>query len=173
MEMRGDENYVIIRQRDEKNMSLSDFLISHLLSMKSTKIYRKNLYTRINERRNTEHNQYNTTLHRLEKRGFIEIDSSGLITFNKSKERLFVRLEYIKEKPDSKKSIIIIFDIPEKQRKIRNWLRNQLKIWDFEMVQQSVWVGKGPLPRKFTDHLKMLGVHKNVKMFSIIQKEIK
>ncbi len=173
MEMRGGENYLIVRHREDVGVSLADFLISHLLSMKSTKIYRKNLYTRINKRRNTEHNQYNTTLHRLKKRGFIEIDSSGLITFNKNKERLFVRLEYIKEKPGNKKSIIIIFDIPEKHRKIRNWLRNQLKIWDFEMVQQSVWVGKGPLPRKFTDHLKILGVHKNVKMFSVVQKEIR
>jgi len=63
--------------------------------------------------------------------------------------------------------VMVLFDIPEKKRKIRNWLRTQLKMWDFEMIQQSVWLGRGPLPKEFSARLHDLGVGECVKVFPI------
>ena len=62
---------------------------------------------------------------------------------------------------------MVLFDIPEKKRKTRNWVRSQLKLWNFEMLQQSVWLGKGPLPKEFVSRLDLLGIGKCVKMFKI------
>jgi len=44
----------------------------------------------------------------------------------------------------NRKWVILIFDIDEKQRKLRNVLRNKLKNIGFGMLQQSVWIT--PLP---------------------------
>lgn len=44
---------------------------------------------------------------------------------------------------------IIIFDIPEKDRKKRAWLREVLKILNFKILQQSVWIGKNKIPEEF------------------------
>lgn len=43
---------------------------------------------------------------------------------------------------------IVIFDIPEKQRVVRNLLRRKLKEWGFKKWQQSVWVTKNNVTLK-------------------------
>ena len=45
--------------------------------------------------------------------------------------------------------IIISFDIPEKLRGKRDWLREVIKNLDFKMIHQSVWIGKTKVPRQF------------------------
>lgn len=47
---------------------------------------------------------------------------------------------------------IVIFDIPEQKRVIRNLFRRRLKEWGFTRWQQSVWVTK----RNVTNKLKIL-----------------
>ena len=56
--------------------------------------------------------------------------------------------------PNKAEKILISFDIPETKKKIRDWLRNQIKYWDFEMIHKSLWLGYGPLPKEFNDRLK-------------------
>lgn len=41
---------------------------------------------------------------------------------------------------------IVTFDIPEKQRQKRGWLRTQLLACGFKPLQRSVWIGERPLP---------------------------
>ena len=40
---------------------------------------------------------------------------------------------------------IFIFDIPESKKYYRDWLRQQLIIAKYRMLQRSVWIGKRPL----------------------------
>ena len=47
---------------------------------------------------------------------------------------------------------LVVFDIPEKHRRVRNVLRRRLKDWGFNKWQKSVWASKKPL----TDHLRNL-----------------
>lgn len=47
---------------------------------------------------------------------------------------------------------VVIWDIPEKNRRVRNLFRRKLKEWDFIILQKSVWVGK----RNVTEKLKNL-----------------
>ena len=70
----------------------------------------------------------------------------------------------------SQKNTIVSFDISEGDRKTRNWVRNQLKIFNYEMLQQSLWFGPGPLPREFLTRLTDLRIRKNVKIFNTKQR---
>lgn len=69
--------------------------------------------------------------------------------------------------PGKTGQVLVSFDIPESKKKVRDWLRNQLKYWDFEMIHKSLWVGNGPLPKEFTDRLNILDINKNVRIFNI------
>ena len=69
--------------------------------------------------------------------------------------------------PNKAEKILISFDIPETKKKIRDWLRNQIKYWDFEMIHKSLWLGYGPLPKEFNERLALLGINKNVRVFRL------
>jgi DNA-binding PadR family transcriptional regulator len=53
---------------------------------------------------------------------------------------------------------IIAFDIPEKYKHKRVWLRRVLKNIGFTMLQRSVWVGKYKLPQEFLEDADKLGL---------------
>lgn len=53
---------------------------------------------------------------------------------------------------------LVIFDIPEKHKRIREILRRRLKDWDFTPWQKSVWVSKKPLTDNIRSLAKELGV---------------
>jgi len=86
-----------------------------------------------------------------------------------SKEYQFPRKEkYTSE--SSQYSIIVIFDIPEKEKKKREWLRSVLKNLDFKMLQKSVWMGESKLPNNFLVDLEKLNLLSHIKIFSIFEK---
>lgn len=82
----------------------------------------------------------------------------------KNKEKL-PEIFYQKEKGD--KFIIVIFDVPEKERTKRDWLRFALKNLELTMIQKSVWVGKIKLPQNFLDDLLKLKLLDCVEIFEI------
>ena len=71
------------------------------------------------------------------------------------------------EKVNQNSSIIISFDIPEKLRRKRNWLREVLRNLGFEMIHQSVWVGKVKIPKEFIIDLENLKILEYVEIFEI------
>ncbi len=93
--------------------------------------------------------------------------NEGYVLTAKGKSAYSNPYRLIRSKTQTTKRIVVIFDIPEPKKKIREWLRGQLKWWDFKMVQKSVWVGNGPLPPEFKKRLKDLGIGKSVLIFSI------
>ena len=62
-------------------------------------------------------------------------------------------------------------DIPEKDRFMRHWLRNKIKIFGYKMLQQSLWIGPGPLPSSFLKRLEDLDIKKNIKIFKITKRK--
>lgn len=72
---------------------------------------------------------------------------------------------YPKEKGD--KFIIVIFDVPEKERRKRAWLRAVLKNIGLKMIQKSVWIGKAKIPKQFLDDLFKLKMVDFVEIFEI------
>ena len=151
----------------EDEASFSDFIISYLLSCRSTKIQKKILYELVQKRRILSKQVFNNNLCRLKKKGILDFDFEKNVVINKNSLVLHTCFTKIKEKPTGDTKVMVLFDIPEKKRKTRNWLRSQLKLWDFEMLQQSVWLGKGPLPKKFIARLRLLDISECVKIFKI------
>lgn len=62
---------------------------------------------------------------------------------------------------------ILIFDIPERKKEYRNWLRNALYALDFKQLQKSVFIGKNPLPGSFIKEISYLGLDEFINIFSI------
>lgn len=62
---------------------------------------------------------------------------------------------------------IIIFDIPEKERRKREWLRCVLRNLGFKMLQKSVWMGKSKIPIEFLQDLKGQNLLAYVEVFVI------
>lgn len=53
---------------------------------------------------------------------------------------------------------IVVFDIPESKRVVRDILRNRLKLWGFTLWQKSVWASKKNLTNKLRSLIKDLGI---------------
>ena len=156
-----------MKQYWEDEASFSDFIISHLLSCRSSRIQKKILYKLIQEKRMLNKQVFNNNLYRLKKKGILNFDSEKNILINKNNLRRYTLFSKITEKPVGDTKIMILFDIPETKRKTRNWLRLHLKLWNFKMIQQSVWSGQGPLPKKFTERLQLFGISKCVKILKV------
>jgi len=116
--------------------------------------------------------RFYSLLSRLKKEGLIDskekrwfITKNGRAKLDRLKSAPLPERQYRKEIESSVK--IIIFDIPEKERKKRNWLREKLITIDFRMLQKSVWWGKTKIPEDFLEDLKFLGLLLCVDIFSI------
>jgi DNA-binding transcriptional regulator PaaX len=71
------------------------------------------------------------------------------------------------QKESSDKFIMIIFDVPEKERKKRKWLRSALRNLGFRKVQLSVWIGKNKLPSEFLNDIKILELARCIQAFEV------
>jgi DNA-binding transcriptional regulator PaaX len=65
------------------------------------------------------------------------------------------------------KFIIVAFDVPEKEKRKRNWLRYALRYMGLVMIQRSVWAGKVKLPEDFLHSLRKLKLLDCVEIFEI------
>jgi CRISPR/Cas system-associated endoribonuclease Cas2 len=124
--------------------------------------------------------KFNSLLYKLERDGLIEKKKDerkklivGLTPKGKAR-LLLLKTRRAKSLPatlykkfDADKFIIVIFDIPEKERRKRNWLRLALKSLELKMIQKSVWMGKVKLPKTFLEDLKRLRLVDFVEIFEI------
>ena len=62
---------------------------------------------------------------------------------------------------------LVVFDIPERERKKRDTLRAELIGYGFEGLQRSVWIGHRPLPADFIEFLDSLNLKNKVHIFSV------
>ena len=68
---------------------------------------------------------------------------------------------------NAKKNLLLLFDIPEDRKGERDWFRKQLREFDYEMIQKSVWLGPSPLPKEFTDFLTTINLRRCIKTFKL------
>ena len=54
----------------------------------------------------------------------------------------------------TEKWFIFIFDVPEKNRSKRKWLRGALECLGYQMIQKSVWAGQAKIPREMIKDIK-------------------
>lgn len=97
----------------------------------------------------------------LRKKGFIETSKNEgkmiLKLTDRGREEAIIK-KLLNRKNWDGKWRIVIFDIPEKHRKLRQILRGKLKEWEFEKWQKSVWASKKDLTiplRKFIEEVDL------------------
>lgn len=93
----------------------------------------------------------------------------GLIERIKLKNDILIKLtdegkalisDQSEEKDWDGKWRVVIFDIPEEKRIIRNLFRRNLKKWGFKYLQKSVWISKRNIFDKLEAYIKDLGIEK-------------
>ena len=105
--------------------------------------YNSHIYAQGYER-NLSKSGLSKAINRLRNQGFIEDslkDNQLIIKLTK------IGIDFLEEGTQGEKSWdgkwrIVIFDIPENKRVIRNLFRRNLKKWGFKPLQKSVWVCK-------------------------------
>ncbi|OGY98884.1 MAG: hypothetical protein A3B13_00330 [Candidatus Liptonbacteria bacterium RIFCSPLOWO2_01_FULL_45_15] len=99
---------------------------------------------------------------------FFRLTQKGLFKLYGLRERKkndFPQINY--SAPLNPNHTIVAFDIPERDRKKRDWLRFVLKHLEFRMIQKSVWIGKVKIPKELIDDLKKLKIIDGVEIFEI------
>ena len=87
--------------------------------------------------------------------GFWKITKTGLVRLCQKRNGL-PSGHYKKEADSTFK--LIMFDIPEKSKQKRVWIRDCLKRMGFKMIQKSVWMGKTKIPEEFIKDLSSLNL---------------
>lgn len=121
--------------------------------------------------------RYYNLVYKLKKEGLLEeVEKGGKKFFQltkKGREKLAKRKEepvlpptrYAKEKDE--RFVIVMFDIPEVERRKRAWIRAVLINLGFSMAQKSVWMGKVRIPQAFIDDLMKMGLEDFVEIFQV------
>jgi len=117
---------------------------------------------------------FSSLLHRLKKDGLVSktgrgINSRWSITLvGKNKLKHYKNLiEPLK--PDGIPRLVM-YDIPESDRRKRDWIRSELVASGYDQLQKSVWLGYSPLSENFIKSIKDFGLINRVQIVSISKK---
>lgn len=102
------------------------------------------------------------TISRMQKHGLIKKEGGkyALTVIGKNIAKYISGRKKIFEKKWDKKYRVVIFDIPEKKKHLRNWLREELYVLKYEKLQESVLAGKFPLPKDLIKEIKDKKINK-------------
>ena len=140
---------------------------------------KRGLYLRQMRQNKENQNRFKHFMYHLRKEGLVENigkDNGMFVKLTSSGKKLLHKLRRRKEQslPESKYPIqekdelkIIIFDIPEAEKRKRAWLRSVLRNLEFTMIQKSVWSGKTKLPQEFISQMHKLNLLSYVEIFTI------
>ncbi len=124
------------------------------------------------DREARDYQRVHSLLYYLERQGLITKKSSSqgvkslfsLTALGKKKKEKMATLEWRRhvtcdyEAQSSHIITLVIFDIPERDRYRREWLRSVLKNMNFKMIQQSVWAARLTLPPAFIHDLQKINI---------------
>ncbi len=116
-------------------------------------------------------------IYRLKKAGFVTVKEikgkkGVLITPRGAEKILRIRMKLTEKKKRSDgKWVMVVFDIPEKRRKIRDRLRSLLRSLGFQMFQKSIWISPYDVLEKVQKLSQGLFLEKSVRVFLIEEVE--
>lgn len=117
--------------------------------------------------------RFSRLVYYLKRNGYIKIknleNKEGVLLTKKGDEKILKIKLKIKNKKirADKKWQMIIFDIPEEKRFLRNILRQNLTILGYEMLQQSVWVSPFDVLKETEDLIRTHDLDPYIKLFLI------
>ena len=71
------------------------------------------------------------------------------------------------EKEQSNRVVVVSYDIPERMREKRTWVRDVLKFLEYSMVHQSVWIGTNRIPEDFLRDARKSGIGGCLHIFEV------
>lgn len=183
VDMKGDIFYKILDFLEDEAMVMADFTVAVLSAGYGASMSKIDYEYEIRQRDRHTHQIARDKKRKLEKyisklkregfitetQGSVAISSKGrkrLETFREKK--LFEKVNFKKEIGD--KVIIVSYDIPVLFNRERNILRGLLKFLGFQMVHQSVWVGKVKLPMEFVLGLEKLKILDYVQVLEVTKR---
>ncbi|MCK5084078.1 MAG: hypothetical protein KAQ64_00290 [Candidatus Pacebacteria bacterium] len=117
--------------------------------------------------------QFTQLVYHLKKNGYIKIknleQNEGILLTKKGAEKVLkarLKIKDNKKRPD-KKWQMIIFDIPEEKRYLRNLLREKLILLKYKMLQQSIWICPYDVQKETEFILRKHSIDSYVKLFLI------
>lgn len=81
--------------------------------------------------------------------------------------RITLKLEYAAQGHWDGKWRVVIFDVPERVRGRRDFLRRELSAFGFHQLQKSVWVTPYPLPDGFSELVGELALGKHFRILTV------
>ena len=133
---------------------------------------------RIYEKRKARQS-FSEFIHYLTKKGYIEVKTlkpkGGIIITKKGLEKILrVSLKKTeKKKRGDGKWLMVIFDIPESKKALRNLLRRNLQFLGFVFFQKSIWVCPFDVLRETQVFISRFGLEKYIRIFLIEEMELK
>ncbi len=124
-------------------------------------------------RRKQSKQQFSQLIYHLKKNGYIKIKSlkqnKGIVLTKKGSEKVLkakLKLGNNKKRLDGKWQMII-FDIPEEKKYLRNLLREKLILLKYKMLQRSVWICPYDVSKEIEFILRKNSIDSYVKLFLI------
>lgn len=124
----------------------------------------------LDSRRRVNRKTVATTLWRLKRAGLVERTGGKKSTWRltrKGKQFCDVSQEKLKLPRKDGITRLVIFDIPEQERRKRDAIRAELVAARYTQLQKSVWIGEHPLPEDFVTLIDELGLQQNVHILSV------
>jgi len=125
-----------------------------------------------------EREKFSRFIYYLKKRGYIKIKNleqkqAALLTKKGADKilRIELKTKEKKRRPDGKWQMLI-FDIPEKKRRLRDLLRDNLHLLGYQILQQSVWVCPYDVLRETEALLRKYSLDEYIKLFLIEEVEL-
>ena len=125
-----------------------------------------------------EKQKFSQLIYRLKKNGYIKIknleQNEGVILTKKGAKKVLkikFKIERKKRRSDEKWQMII-FDIPEKKRCLRDMLREKLRFLEYKMLQQSIWICPYNVQKETEFVLRKYSLDPYVKLFLIKEIEL-
>ncbi|MCK4474103.1 hypothetical protein KAU40_02475 [Candidatus Parcubacteria bacterium] len=107
---------------------------------------------------------------RLKKQGLIIEDEGSKFRLTAKGEEMIAYIKdrhSILEKPWDNKIRVVVFDIPEKKKHFREWLRTEIGLLLFKPLQKSVYIGKYPIPDDLYQEIIRNGFFNDIHIFTI------
>ena len=109
-------------------------------------------------------------IHKLQISGLLQKDGVKIsISNNGIKKLIILRKKLLKDIPREVSSnlIILSYDIPVRERKLRDRLLEILKILEFQMIHQSLWVGKIKIPKELLRYFAEINILRYIEILEV------
>lgn len=116
--------------------------------------------------KNDAYRKIYTHIYQLEKRGYLEKYRHKDMEFLRLSPKGEAALETMKKEKDGKWKMII-FDIPESQRAVRDFLRTKIKQLGFKKWQNSIWITPYRIPADVENELQILSDKYYIRLLTI------